>query len=159
MKQSQFFKQGDSIMNKPNKRLCLISGVSFFAGVWVGVVTMVILPMLFRHSSYQREQKIKVFFYKTMHAIFEGTYDSNEGSVYSVALETIKEYEPRLGKKCNLFINDSSPDYTEGVVFFPSGDYFYVYIGRKYKKLVIYRFDSLNWQENWSEILYRIGER
>jgi hypothetical protein len=146
-------------MNKPNKYLNLISGVSFFAGTWVGVFAMIILPMVLRTGSYQRKREISLFFYKTMHSIFEGTYDSNECSVYPDALKTIKEYESRLGKKCNLFINDSSPDYTEGVAFFPSGDYFYVYIGSRYKKLVIYRFDPLNWDEEWSETLYDIGER
>ncbi|MFC1793033.1 hypothetical protein ACFL3Q_05545 [Planctomycetota bacterium] len=146
-------------MNKPNKRLCLISGVSFFAGAWVGIVALIVLFSLSQWSYGQRKQKIESFFYRTMHSIFEGTYDSDDGSVYPDALETIKEYEPRLGKKCKLFFTDSSGNSSEWVAFFPSGDYFYVYIGGKYKKLVIYRFDLLNWEESWSSTLYRIGER
>jgi len=142
-------------MKWETKNLCLISAVSLFVGFWVGVI----LPMLLRPTSYQRKQEISSFFYKTMHAIFEGTYDPNEGLVYSKVLKTIKEYEPRLGKKCKLFINDSSPDYTEGIAYFPSGDYFYVLIDRKYESWVINQFYHLNWDEEWSETLYRIGER
>jgi len=113
-------------MKKPNKRLCLISGVSFFAGAWVGCFALVALFSLSQWSYGQREKKIESFFYKTMISIFKGTYDSKEGSIYQDALEIINEYEPRLGKKCRLLFTDCSPDYTEGTVFFPSGDFFYV---------------------------------
>lgn len=84
-------------MNKPNKRLCLIAGVSFFAGCWVGCFALIMLFSLSQRNNSQRERKIGAFFYRTMNAIFEGTYNSNEGSVFPEALETIKEYEPRLG--------------------------------------------------------------
>ena len=94
-----------------------------------------------------------------MHAIFEGTYDSNKGSVYPDVLKTIKEYESLLGKKCEFFINDSSPDYTEGTAFFPSGDFFYVLINRKGKSWAINQFYHRNWGESWNDTLHSIGER
>lgn len=91
-----------------------------------------------------------------MHAIFEGTYDADEGSISPKPLKMIEEYEPRLGKKCEFFINDSSPDYTEGTAFFPSGDFFYVLIDRKGKSWVINQFYHLNWEESWNNTLHRI---
>jgi hypothetical protein len=146
-------------MKKPNKRICLVSGVSFFAGAWVGCFALIALFSLFQWNSGQRKKEVESFFYRTMNEIFDGTYDSNKGSVYSGALETIKEYEPKLGKKCYFFINDSSPDYTEGTAFLPSGDYFYVLIDRKGKSWVINKFYHLNWDEEWSETIHDIGER
>jgi len=146
-------------MNKPNKRLCLISAVSFFAGAWVGIFALIVLFNISQWNSNQRERKIEVFFYRTMNSIFKGTYDSKEGSVFTDALETIKEYEHRLGKKCKFFINDSSPDYTEGIAFFPSGDFFYVLIDRKGKSWVINRFYLLNWDERWGVKHYSVLEK
>ena len=146
-------------MKKPSKRIFLISGISFFAGVWIGIFMMIILPILLQSGSYQREQKISSFFYKTMHAIFEGTYDPDEGSISPKPLKTIREYESRLGKKCEFFINDSSPDYTEGTAFFPSGDFFYVLIDRKGKSWVLNQFYHRNWEQSWNNTLHRIGER
>jgi hypothetical protein len=135
-------------MKKPNKRICLISGISFFAGAWVGCFALMALFSLSQWNAGQRQKEVKSFFNKTMHAIFEGTYDPSECSVYSEALSTIKEYEPRLGKKCKLFITDSSLNYNECMAFFPSGDLFYVLIDRKGKNWVINKFYLLNWRED-----------
>ena len=135
-------------MKKPNKRICLISGVSFFAGAWVGCFALIAFFSLSQRNAGQRQKEIKSFFNRTMNAIFEGTYDANEGFVYPEALATIKEYEPRLGMKCKLFFTDGSPDYNECTAFFPSGDYFYVLIDRKGKSWLINKFYLLNWGED-----------
>jgi hypothetical protein len=159
IKQYNVFEQQGSIMKKPNKRICLISGVSFFAGAWIGCFALKALFLLSQWNTDQREKEIRLFFYKTLHAIFEKTYDSNKGSVYPDVLKTIKEYESRLGKKCEFFINDSSSDYTEGTAFFPSGDFFYVLIDRKGKSWVINQFYRRNWGEGWHDTLHSIGVR
>ena len=120
---------------------------------------MIALFSLFQWNSRQRKKEVESFFYRTMNEIFEGKYDPKEGSVFSEAFETIKEYEPRLGKKCKLLINDSSPDYTEGTALFPSGDLFYVLIDRKGKSWVINQFYHRNWGESWNDTLHSIGVR
>jgi hypothetical protein len=87
-----------------------------------------------------------------MHTLFEGTYDSDSGSVSPEVLKTFKEYESRLGDKCRLLIIDASPYYCEGTAFFPSGDCFYVKIDRG-KHLVLDVFDLDDWDPFWRGVL------
>ena len=143
-------------MNTSNKHLYLVSSISLAVGFILGFLFLALL----QSSSHQRERQVKSFFYKTMHAILEGTYNSDEGSVLPEALKTIIEYKHKLGNKCQLSIVDSSSDYCEGTVFFPSGDCFYVYLYPKGKRWVIMRFDLVEWERRWRNILhhYRIGE-
>ena len=87
-------------MNKSYKNLCLISTtslISFIIGVALGpLVVGVFLELIFpRHS---QEQEAKAFFYRTMNALFEGTYNPEDGSVSPQFMNAFKKYEPRLGK-------------------------------------------------------------
>lgn len=145
-------------MNASNKRLCLVSAISFITGLVAGFLTLAVLLTLLQASSRQREREVESFFYKTMHAIFEGTYDSAEGSVSPKALKTIREYQPRLGNKCHLSIRDSSADYCEGLAFFPSGDCLYVFIDRRGKSWVIKTVDLQDWEGLWLLIVSHITE-
>ena len=145
-------------MKKSNKRLCFLSAIPFIAGFTAGFFTMAVFFILLQSSSNQREKEVKSFFYRTMHAIFEGTYESDEGSVSPKALKIIREYEPRLGKKCRLFLVDNSADYCEGISVFPSGDCLYVFIDRRGKRWVIKTVDIDNWERIWRDKLQRFGE-
>ena len=75
-------------MKRESTTLCLVSAISFIAGVIVGPFAMMIL---FELISPNREPQAKAFFYRTMNALFEGTYDPNEGSASPQFINALKK--------------------------------------------------------------------
>ncbi|MHC4207873.1 MAG: hypothetical protein ACYSTT_24735 [Planctomycetota bacterium] len=117
-------------MKREAQNLCIISAISFIAGVAVIPLAVMVLGAVvgfygsFFTNRQSEEQQAKAFFYRTMNAIFEDTYKAEEGSVSPEFMDTFKKYEPQLGKKCRLYIIDSTSGYYECLAFFPSGDVF-----------------------------------
>ncbi|MHC4593594.1 MAG: VanZ family protein [Planctomycetota bacterium] len=131
-------------------RLCLTAAVAFIAGILVVPATLISLSKLKGPSL---QQDACYFFYRTMHELFEGNYNPVEGSVSKDALETFKEYGPRLGDKCYLLINDYTYNAFVGKAFFPSGDMFHVVIVRIGEHFVLKRFNPGDWELHWKELM------
>jgi hypothetical protein len=153
-------------MKRETKNLCLISVISFIVGA--AAVPLVVMALgaavgflgFFSANRQSQKQQAEVSFYRTMNALFENKYDPNDGLVSPEALKTIQECKHQLGYKCELFFVDTSDTYHECIAFFPSGDYFYVSLSRiGKKKWIIQTFYQLDWDRQWNETLYRIGER
>jgi len=136
-------------MKRETTNLYIISAISFFAGMVVGLFAMIVFFELILPNRYQREQEAKSFFYRTMNAIFEDTYNSEEGSVSPQFMDAFKKYEPQLGKKCRLYIIDSHTDYYECIAFFPSGDVFTLQIALENESWILYGFNPVDWDSFW----------
>ena len=142
-------------MNKSLYRLCLTAAIAFIAGILLGPVALISLSKLKAPGRYQQKMEAVSFFYRTMNALFEGTYSPEEGSVSEAVLEKFREYKPQLGGKCNLFIVDSTPDYYECFAFFPSGDIFNLAIIQRDGRWELVGFDIEDWERLWRDVLYR----
>jgi VanZ family protein len=155
---------------EPISQFCFTAATAFIAGVLVVPVASISLSILTGPSLFQRQQAARYFFYSTMCELFEGGYDPEEGSISENALETFREYRPRLGDKCSLSIcnypynlSRQKVGYFDGAAFFPSGDSFQVLIVRTGSRFVIERFEHWDWDTIWSEVLsdaeryYRLG--
>jgi len=138
-------------MNNSNKRLLIISVVSFIAGVMIGLFTTVLFLKLISPNRYQQEQQAKAFFYRTMDALFAGTYNPKEGSVSPEFMNAFKKYEPQLEKKCRLYIFDSSSGHYECFAFFPSGDVFLLSIELINDRWILYGFHLIDWDKFWGD--------
>jgi hypothetical protein len=142
-------------MKRETKNLCIMSAVSFIAGVAVVPLAVVALGVavgflgFFSTNRQSQEQQAEAFFYRTMNALFEGTYNANEGSVSPEFMNAFKKYEPQLGKKCRLYIIDSTPGYYECFTFFPSGDVFVLQIVLMNDRWILYGFDLRDWDIFW----------
>ncbi len=136
-------------------RLYFTAAVAFIAGILVVPATLISLSILKGPSL---QQEARYFFYRTMHELFEGNYNPVEDSVSKDALETFKEYGPRLGDKCQLSIYDDSSGYFGGVAFFPSGDYFWVVIVRIGERFVLKKFNHADWESTWMEVMHNIEQ-
>lgn len=143
-------------MNWSLKHLFFLTGFTFIIGIVVGILAITIFMAHFKAPKrYQQKMEAISFFYRTMHDLFEGTY-SNEGiSISPEALKIFKEYEHRLGGKCDLIIYDSTPGYYECAAFFPSGDVFTIGIVLRDRRWLLGGFHHRDWQRFWSDILYR----
>ena len=146
---------GVSTMNKSLYRLCLTAAIAFIAGAVFVLIAIVVWKSHFEPNRSQRQREAYAFFYKTMHELFEGTFNPEEGSVSTDALETFKKYESRLGDKCRLFIGDDSSGYFGGIAFFPSGDSFYVVIVRMDEHMVLKMFNPEDWERFWMDVMPR----
>ncbi len=142
-------------MNKSVSRLCLTAAVAFIAGIIFAPMAFIALSKLKAPGRYQQQRDAVSFFYKTMHALFEGTYSAEEDWVSPDALKKFREYETQLGDKCELFIVDSTPGYYECVAFFASGDIFRLVIVRRGQNWVLDGFYSRDWERFWRDVLYR----
>ncbi len=88
-----------------------------------------------------------------MNAIFEDTYNAEEGSVSPEFMDAFKKYEPQFGEKCRLYIIDSHSDYYECFTFFPSGDVFSVQIELMNDKWKLYGFNPWDWDSFWRDTI------
>jgi hypothetical protein len=114
---------------------------------------------MLKGTSLEKEQTAAYsFFYRTMHALFEGSYNPDRSAVSKEALQIFNEHGPRLGGKCQLFIYDSperqKKGYFFGPVFFPSGDMFVVRIERAGKRFVLKELSPWDWEEAWMELMH-----
>ncbi len=143
-------------MNKQLSSLYLTAIISFIVGIIIGIVAMIlIIATVDAPRLYRQKREAVSFFYSTMHALFEGTYNSEDGSVSPEALKKFREYEPQLGDKCRLFIVDSTPPgYYESLAFFPSGDIFDVVIRKTSQGLILDFFYPRDWEKFWRSVLY-----
>jgi hypothetical protein len=154
----------------PSSGLYFTAITSFIAGVLIVPSALISLSVLKGPSLFQRQQAARYFFYTTMFELLEGDFDLEENSISEEALETFKKYRSRLGKKCSLTINNypynqirQGTGYFAGVAIFPSGDLFSVVIVRTSENFVLERFEPLDWELIWNEILsdterfYRLG--
>ncbi len=136
--------------------------ISFVAGLVVAS-TGWFLFMGFLHSSSKpvlkrmRENKeATAFFYRTMQALFEGTYNPENGSISERALNVFNKYASNLGNKCYIKIYDNESGYHGGIVFFPSGDIFYIIImPHSEEDFVITHINRTDWDDLWSSELKR----
>ena len=145
----------------PASQWCFAAAVAFFAGILIVPVASISLHVFTGSSLFQRQQATRYFFYSTICELFDGKYDPKENSVAEGALKTFKEYESRLGGKCSLLIHSyphnlsrQRAGYFTGQVFFPSGDQFSVVITRTGEHFVLERFEPLDWDVLWKEVLY-----
>ena len=148
-----YFRIGRKHYEKVNKNLCLISAISFIVGIAVGPLAVgVFLELIFpnRHS---QEYEAKSFFYRTMNAIFEDTYNSEEGSVSPEFINAFKKYEPQIEKKCRLYIFDSSSGHYECFAFFPPGDVFVLAIELINDRWILYGFNLIDWDKFWGDAI------
>lgn len=136
-----------------------MSAVSFIVGVAVvplavGAVGAVVgFSGFFFTNRQSQEQEAKSFFYRTMNAIFEDTYNSEEGSVSPQFMDAFKKYEPQLGEKCRLYIIDGKSGYYECIAFFPSGDVFGLAIILENESWILYGFDPVDWDNFWENAI------
>ena len=136
--------------------------VSFVAGLVVASIGW-FLFMGFLHSSSKpvrkrvRENKeATAFFYRTVQALFEGTYNSEDASIREHALKGFKENTSNLGNKCYIKVYDNESGYHGCIVFFPSGDLFHLTImPHTEKEFVITDFGGMDWDTLWSSELTR----
>lgn len=138
-----------------NRSICLTAAVSFIAGIIFAPAAFMLLNQLRTPGRYRQKSEAVSFFYSTMHALFEGTYNPEDGSVSPEALKKFREYEPQLGDKCRLFIVDGTPPgYYESLAFFPSGDIFDVVIRKTSQGLILDVFYPRDWEKFWRSVLY-----
>jgi len=141
-------------MNKSNKTLCLISAISvisFIVGVAVAPLAIGMFLELFFPNRLSQEKEAKAFFYRTMDALFEGSYNPEEGSVSPEFMNAFKKYESQLEKKCRLYIFDSSSGHYECFAFFPSGDVFVLAIELINDRWILYGFNLIDWDKFWGD--------
>jgi hypothetical protein len=94
------------------------------------------------------------FFYRTANVLFEGTYNSEDGSISERALSRFRKHESNLGNKCYAEIYDNESGYHGGRVFFPSGDLFFVRITpHSEQDFVMTMFTQADWDDLWSSEL------
>lgn len=149
-------------MNKSVSRSCLITAlVSFVAGILLVSWAFYVVRWAESNREATRRERQRInanaFFYRTMHALFEGTYNSEEGSVSQQALNTFKKYESTLGGKCWADIGDEESGYYWGMALFPSGDIFEVFILGDGKRFMLTSFDHEDWERLWRDALRRSG--
>jgi len=132
--------------------------IAFIAGLLAVPATLFSLSIIKEPSLQQQQKEAIYFFYRTMHELFEGNYNPEEGTVSKNALEKFKEYESRLGGKCRLFIYDDwyshktqMAGYFGGPAFFPSGDMFDVGIERIGGRFVLIKLSPCDWELIWME--------
>lgn len=154
--------QFQKIKTEPVSRLFFTAVIAFIAGIMVIPITLFSLNKLNGPSLKQQQKEASYFFYRTMHELFEGNYNPEEGSVSQDALDTFKEYESRLGGKCQLYIYDDwysqnrqKSGYFSGPVFFPSGDRFDVGIEQIGKHFVLKKLSPVDWEPVWMEKLFK----
>lgn len=136
--------------------------VSFVAGWLVASIGWLVFMGFLRGASkpvrvHIRENKqASAFFYRTVHALFEGTYSSEDGSISEHALDVFRETALNIGNKCYLKIYDNESGYHGGIVFFPSGDIFHLTImPHAGQGFVITDFNRMDWDYLWSSELKR----
>jgi hypothetical protein len=146
-------------MKRETRNLCLISAISFIVGVAVVPLAVGALGAVVGFSGFfftnrqSQEQEAKAFFYRTMNAIFEDTYNPEEGSVSPQFMDAFKKYEPQLEKKCRLYIFDSSSGHYECFAFFPSGDVFVLAIELINDRWILYGFNLIDWDKFWGDAI------
>ena len=142
-------------MKRETQNLYIMAAVSFIADV--AVVPLAVMASgaavgflgFFSTNRQSERQQAEAFFYRTINALFEGTYDANEGLVSPEFMNALKKYEPQLGKKCRLYIIDSTPGYYECFAFFPSGDVFTLQIVLMNGNWKLYGFHQRDWDSFW----------
>lgn len=145
-------------MNRSVLVPCLITGVTSFA---LGTIFLPAVLSVYSPPSRKQQERREAtsFFYRTMYALFEDTYDPEEGSVSTHALKVFREYGPRLGNKCSFFIVDPHPGYYECAAFFPSGDCFSVVVVKRGGRWILDGFAPTDWERSWHGVRYgyRLG--
>ena len=145
------------MMNKSVFKLCCLTAVvSFIAGIAFIVLYSFIFALAGApkvRAQNRRRAEANSFLYTTIHAFFEGTYSSEDGSISQNALNTFRKYESKLGDKCYAYIGDGSSGYHGGKAFFPSGDIFDVIIMRDGGRLVLTHFMHEDWERLWHDSL------
>jgi hypothetical protein len=134
--------------------------VSFVAGLVVAsIVWLLVMGFLWGADKPVRKrvrenEEATAFFYRTAHAIFEGTYSPEDGLISERALRAFRENASKHGNKCYVKVYDNESGYHGGVVFFPSGDIFHIIITpRPEHNFEITHFGGMNWDLLWSSEL------
>jgi len=123
--------------------------LAFIVGIVVGCGATVFLGVRLGLARSHQKREAVDFFYRTMNSLFQGTYNSEDGSISQQALDTFKEYQPRLGNKCQIFVVDRGGPYYDCVAFFPSGDFFNIVIHRKKGFWVLRELYHGDWDRFW----------
>lgn len=140
---------------------CVITAVvSFVAGLLVASIAWCLFMGFLRSASkpvrvrIRENEQASAFFYRTVHALFEGTYNSEDGSISEHALNAFREIALNSGNKCYVKIYDNESGYHGGIGFFPSGDIFHVTITpHPEEDFVITDFNRWRWDDLWSSEL------
>jgi len=148
-------------MNKSVLKVCVTAVVSFVAGIVLTTLAFNVVRWVESSHEATRRHKQRIeanaFFYRTMHALFQGTYSSEDGSISQEALNAFRRYESTLGGKCWAYIGDEESGYHWGMAFFPSGDIFEVIILGDGERFVLTSFDHEDWERLWRDALRRSG--
>jgi hypothetical protein len=93
--------------------------------------------------------------------LFDGNYGLVEDVISKEALETFKKNRSRLKGQCSLVITNDPYNrsrqwngHFDSTAIFPSGDYFAVEIIRTDKSFILKKFEPIDWETLWEEILY-----
>jgi hypothetical protein len=103
---------------------------SFMAGFVSHPIVMTDVHSGERHQSELEAMRYEAltFFYDTMTALFDGTYNADKDFVSPEALDTFKEFHLKLDRRCWLISVYPDNDLFRGDAMFPSGDIFEVAI-------------------------------
>lgn len=136
--------------------------VSFVAGTLVASIGWCLFMGFLRGASKPVRMRIReteqatAFFYRTVHAIFEGTYNSEDRSMSEHSLNAFRKNASNSADKCYAKIYENESGYHGGVVFFPSGDIFHIMImPHPEEDFVITEFARMDWDGLWSRELKR----
>jgi hypothetical protein len=134
--------------------------VSFLAGCLVASIGCFLFVRFSQSASkpvrvrVRENKQATAFFYRTANALFEGTYNSEGGSIKEHALNAFRQVASKHGNKCYVKIYDNESGYHGGVVFFPSGHLSHITImPRTEQDFVITDFAGMDWDFLWSSEL------
>jgi VanZ family protein len=153
------------VKTEPASLLCFTAVVAFTAGALIGPAALFLVGRIGGPNLQQQQKHARHFFYKTMHELFEGTYNPEQGTVSQDAMDTFRKFESELGGKCQLFIYDDwysrnmqRNGYFNGPAFFPSGDVFHVGLQRTNEHFVLKEFNPVEWDQGWEEEIHKSKE-
>ncbi len=128
---------------------CLMASIGWF--VVMAFLTSASKPVRVR---VRENKQATAFFYRTANALFEGTYNSEDGSIREHALSAFRQVASKHGNMCYVKIYDNESGYHGGVVFFPSGHLSHItMVPHTGQDFVITDFGGMGWDTLWSSEL------
>jgi len=90
---------------------CLVASIGWF--LFIGFSRSASKPV---HVRVRENKQATAFFYRTANAIFEGTYNSEDGLVKEHALNAFRQVASKHGNKCYVKIYDNESGYSNRMV-------------------------------------------
>lgn len=137
----------------------LVPVAAFVLGVFVGCGGLMSLMVTRGTSAGSRKREASAFFYRTMQSVFDGRYEPEPGLVSPKALDVIEEYGLQRDGACYLLILQKhlGGRWHDGLVFFPSGNFFEVQLLRTPQRRQISALIPISWERHWEEVLPSAG--